>query len=97
MGPLLHYPQYVADTVKRLGKQTPLEQLLPLLGEDHNRLQPGVVKALVGIADYIPLETIMALLEDHSKPVCHAAIRLLGALGERAPLPVFVALLSDPE
>ncbi|MEO6892523.1 MAG: hypothetical protein ABI456_22550, partial [Ktedonobacteraceae bacterium] len=47
--------EYVVNTVKRLGKQTPLEQLLPLLGEDHNRLQSGVVKALAGIADYIPL------------------------------------------
>ncbi|MBA2286067.1 MAG: HEAT repeat domain-containing protein [Ktedonobacteraceae bacterium] len=89
--------EYVADTVKRLGKQASLEQLLPLLGEDHNRLQPGVVKALVGIADYIPLETVLALLEDPNKPVRHAAIRLLGALGERAPLPVLMALLSDPE
>ncbi|MFL5702651.1 MAG: HEAT repeat domain-containing protein, partial [Ktedonobacteraceae bacterium] len=88
---------YLADTVKRLGEQTPLEQLLPLLGEDDNRLQPGVVEALVGIAEYIPLETMLALLEDNNELVRHAAIRILGAMRERAPLDVFVTLLSDPE
>jgi HEAT repeat protein len=87
----------LADTVKRLGEQTPIEQLLPLLGEDHNRLQPGVVEALVGIAEYIPLETVLPLLEDNNELVRHAAIRILGAMGERVPLAVFVALLSDPE
>lgn len=88
---------YLADTVKRLGKQTPIEQLLPLLGEDHNRLQPGVVEALVGIAEHIPLETILPLLEDNNKLVRHAAIRILGAMRERVPLDVFVGLLNDPK
>jgi HEAT repeat protein len=88
---------YLADTVKRLGKQTPIEQLLPLLGEDHNRLQPGVVEALVGIAEHIPLETILPLLEDNNELVRHAAIRILGAMRERVPLDVFVGRLSDPE
>ena len=88
---------YLADTVKRLGEQTPLEQLLPLLGEDHNRLQPGVVDALVGIADYIPLATILALLKDNNELVRQAAIRILGTLGERVPLHIFVALLNDPK
>ncbi len=88
---------YLADTVKRLGQQAPIEQLLPLLGEDHNRLQPGVVKALAGIAEYIPLETVLPLLENNNELIRQAAICILGAMGERAPLHIFVALLSDPE
>jgi len=87
---------YLAEVVKRLGEQTPIEQLLPLLGEDHNRLQPGVVEALVAIAEYIPLETVLPLLEDRNVLVRHAALRILGAMRERAPLDVFVALLGDP-
>lgn len=86
---------YLADTVERLGKQTPIEQLLPLLGEDHNRLQPGVVDALVRIAEYIPLETILPLLEDNNELVRHAAIRILAAMRDRAPLDMLAALLHD--
>ena len=88
---------YLADTVERLGEQTPIEQLLPLLGEDHNRLQPGVVEALGRIAEYIPLETMLPLLEDKNELVRHAAIDILGAMGESVPLEVFVTLLGDPE
>jgi len=89
--------EYLADTVERLGKQTPVEQLLSLLGEDHNRLQPSVVEALVRIAEYIPLETVLPLLEYSNQLVRHAAIRILGAMKERTPLDVFAALLNDPE
>jgi HEAT repeat protein len=88
---------YLAETVERLGAQAPIEQLLPLLGEDHNRLQPGVVESLVCIAEYIPLETILPLLEDNNELVRHAAIRILAAMRERAPLDVLAALLRDYE
>jgi HEAT repeat protein len=87
----------LADTVERLGEQTPVEQLLPLLEEDHYGLKQGVVEALTRIAKHIPLETILPLLAEKNKSVRHAAIYILGATGERAPLDVFVALLNDPE
>lgn len=88
---------YLADTVERLGEQTPLDQLLPLLREDHNRLQPAVINALIRIIQYIPLETVLPLLEDSSESVRNAAIHLLGAMRERAPLDILGALLNNPE
>lgn len=86
---------YLADTVERLGEQAPLEQLLPLLGVDHNRLQPGVVEALTRIAQAIPLEMILPLLDDTNELVRRAAISILGGMGEKAPLDVLDALRSD--
>lgn len=86
---------YLADTVERLGEQAPLEPLLPLLGIDHNRVQPGVVEALTRIARYIPLETFLPLLNDTNALVRHAFIRVLGGMGEKAPLDVLEALLND--
>lgn len=87
---------YLADTVERLGEQAPLEQLLPLLGIDHNRLQPGVVEALTRVAQYIPLETILPLLEAPNELVRRATITILGGMGEKAPLDVLTSLLNDP-
>ncbi len=87
---------YLADTVERLGEQAPLEKLLPLLGIDHNRLQPGVVAALTRIAQYIPQETLLPLLEDPRELVRHAIIEILGGMGEKAPLAALATLLNDP-
>ncbi len=87
----------LADAVKRLGEQAPIEQLLSLLGEDHSELQSGAFRALVGIAEHIPLATMLPLLGDNNESVRCAAIRILGAMRERVPLDIFMALLNDHE
>ncbi|HEY4383689.1 MAG TPA: HEAT repeat domain-containing protein, partial [Ktedonobacteraceae bacterium] len=86
---------YLEDTVKRLGAQTPIEQLLPLLGEDHNGLQPTVVNSLKNIAQHLSAEIIFPLLEDNDLTIREAAIEIAGTMGARAPLDHFIALLHD--
>ena len=97
LGTYIGVENCLIETVKRLGKQTPIEQLLPSLGEDHRHLHYYVVEALIGIIEHIPLETILPLLQDNNTLVRHAAIQILGAMREHAPLDVLIALLNDPE
>lgn len=83
---------WLIEAVKHLGEQTPIEQLLPLLGTDQD-----ITAALASIAQYIPLEIILPLLKGDDQDVRHAALRILAAMGERTPFDVFRALLSDSE
>ncbi|GCE12266.1 HEAT repeat domain-containing protein [Tengunoibacter tsumagoiensis] len=84
-------------TVRRLAQQAPIDQLLPLLREEDNRLQSGAVKALMSIAKYIPLDTVLPLLKEDRHSVRKAALHILAAMGERTPFEIFTQLLRDPQ
>ncbi|HET8840118.1 MAG TPA: HEAT repeat domain-containing protein, partial [Ktedonobacteraceae bacterium] len=86
---------YLADTVERLGKQAPFEELLPLVSDDDYCLRQGVVQALIRIARDLPLEAILPLLEDQNELARYAALHILAAMRESAPLAVFTALFHD--